>query len=127
VVDGCRTHDGLRRRPGRARLRARCLGLGYVLAARSNHLLTLGSGCRPGREPTKGIRDYDRAMTEITGDDAPDGQEAGYSTLPAPRHRYTRALSHYRCRTPQPVPSAFTIVPRYKVTVPAHGVRRARG
>jgi SRSO17 transposase len=103
------------------RQRIRCLGLGYVLAVRSNHLLTLGSGKTvtaagaaaviparawqrmPTGTGTKGIRDYDWAMIEITGDDAPDGQDAGHSALLARRHRYTRVLSYYRCWTPQPV------------------------
>ena len=104
------------------RQRIRCLGLGYVLAVRSNHLLTLGSGktmtaagaaalipARPWqRMPTgtgtKGIRDYDWAMIGVTGDDAPDGQDAGHSALLVRRHRYTRVVSYYRCWTPQPVP-----------------------
>jgi SRSO17 transposase len=103
------------------RQRIRGLGLGYVLAVRSNHLLTLGSGTTvtaaraaaviparawqrmPTGTGTKGIRDYDWAMIEITGDDAPDGQDAGHSALLVRRHRYTRVLSYYRCWTPQPV------------------------
>jgi SRSO17 transposase len=103
------------------RQRIRGLGLGYVLAVRSNHLLTLGSGKTmtaagaaaviparawqrmPTGTGTKGIRDYDWAMIEITGDDAPDGQDDGHSALLVRRHRYTRVLSYYRCWTPRPV------------------------
>jgi SRSO17 transposase len=104
------------------RQRIRCLGLGYVLAVRSNHLLALGSGKTataagaaaliparawqrmPTGTGTKGTRDYDWALIDITGDDAPDGQEGGHSALLVRRHRYTRVLSYYRCWTPQPVP-----------------------
>jgi SRSO17 transposase len=110
------------------RQRIRGLGLGYVLAVRSNHLLTLGSGKTataagaaaliparawqrmPTGTGTKGIRDYDWAMIDITGDDAPEGndapegQEDGHSVLLVRRHRYTRVLSYYRCWTPRPVP-----------------------
>lgn len=100
----------------------RGLGLGYVLAVRSNHMLTPGSGKTmtaagaaaiiparawqrmPTGTGTKGIRGYDWAMIEITGDDTPEGQEDGHSALLVRRHRYTRVLSYYRCWTPQPVP-----------------------
>jgi SRSO17 transposase len=100
----------------------RGLGLGYVLAVRSNHLVTLGSGRTmtaaaaaaviparawqrmPTGSGTKGIRDYDWAMIEVTSDDTPDGQKEGHSALLVRRHRYTRVLSYYRCWTPAPVP-----------------------
>jgi len=100
----------------------RGLCLGYVLAVRSNHVVTLGSGKpataagaaaviparawqrMPTGTGTKGIRDYDRAMIGVTGDDAPDGQDDGHSALLVRRHRCTRVLSCYRCWTPQPVP-----------------------
>jgi SRSO17 transposase len=109
------------------RQRIRGLGLGYVLAVRSNHVLTLGSGRTmiaaaaaaviparawqrmPTGSGTKGIRDYDWAMIEVTSDDTPEDQEDGHSALLVRRHRYTRVLSYYRCWTPQPVPLARLI------------------
>jgi SRSO17 transposase len=104
----------------------RALGLGYVLAVRANHCLTLGSGrsltaagaarliprgawqrMRTGHG-TKGSRHYDWAMLEVTSDDAPGGQhgerDAGCSALLVRRHRYTGTCSFYRCWTPGPVP-----------------------
>ena len=108
----------------RRAIRAR--GMGYVLAVRSNHVLTVGSGrtltaaeavkviprgawqrMRTGHG-TKGSRHYDWAMLEVTSDDAPDGHhgrhEAGRSALLVRRHRYTGTCSFYRCWTPGPVP-----------------------
>jgi SRSO17 transposase len=100
----------------------RGLGLGYVLAVRSDHRIVLGSGKAmsvaaaaaviparawqrmPTGSGTKGIRDYDWAMIEITGDDSPDDQDKGNSALLVRRHRYTRKLSYYRCWTPEPAP-----------------------
>jgi SRSO17 transposase len=100
----------------------RGLGPGYVLAVQSGHRVTLGSGKRitaaaaaatvPARAwqrmaagtGTKGIRDYDWAMIEVTADDTPDDQDEGHSALLIRRHRYTREQSCYRCWTPQPVP-----------------------
>jgi SRSO17 transposase len=105
----------------------RGLGLGYVLAVRSDHQVTLGSSRKakvtaaaasvparawqrmPTGTGTKGIRDYDWAMIEITGDDNPGDQEEGHSALLVRRHRYTRKLSFYRCWTPEPVPLALLI------------------
>jgi SRSO17 transposase len=104
----------------------RARGMGYVLAVRSNHVLTVGSGrtltaaeavkviprgawqrMRTGHG-TKGSRHYDWAMLEVTSDDAPDGHhgrhEAGRSALLVRRHRYTGTCSFYRCWTPEPVP-----------------------
>ncbi len=106
----------------------RALGMGYVLAVRANHTLTLGSGrvltaagavkliphgawqrMRTGHG-TKGSRQYDWAMLEVTGDDAPgDGRDDGRSVLLVRRHRYTGTLSFYRCWTPGPVPLARLI------------------
>jgi SRSO17 transposase len=104
------------------RQRIRGLGLGYVLAVRSSHTLTLGSGRAmaaaaaaaliparawqrmPTGTGTKGIRDYDWAMIAVTSDDTPESQEEGHSVLLVRRHRYTGVLSYYRCWTPQPVP-----------------------
>lgn len=109
------------------RQRIRGLGLGYVLAVRSNHVLTLGSDKTmtaaaaaalvparawqrmPAGTGTKGVRDYDWAVIEVAGDDAPDGQDEGHSVLLVRRHRYTRVLSYYRCWTPAPVPLARLI------------------
>ncbi len=93
----------------------RILGMGYVLAVRANHALTLGSGriltaagaarliprgawhrIRTGHG-SKGLRHYDWAMLEVTGDDAPaDGRDDGHSVLLVRRHRYTGTLSFYR-------------------------------
>src|SRR5690349_1450113 len=90
----------------RRAIRAR--GMGYVLAVRANHILTLSSGrvltaagavrliprgawqrMRTGHG-TKGSRHYDWAMLEVTGDDAPgDGRDDGRSMLLVRRHRYT--------------------------------------
>ena len=106
----------------------RALGIGYVLAVRANHALTAS----PGRTMTtaqaarlipreawhrirtghgsKGLRHYDWAMLEVTGDDTPgDGDDDGHCVLLARRHRYTGTLSFYRCWTPQPVPLARLI------------------
>jgi SRSO17 transposase len=100
----------------------RGLGLGYVLAVRSNHVAALTSGRTvtagqaaakiparawqrmPTGTGTKGIRDYDWAMIAVTGDDTPGDQEEGHSALLVRRHRYSKELSYYRCWTPQPVP-----------------------
>jgi SRSO17 transposase len=106
------------------RHRIRGLGLGYVLAVRSSHMLTLTSGktmtaaaaarlvpagawqrMRTGTG-TKGVRDYDWAMIETAADDTPQEQDEGHSVLLVRRHRYTRSLSYYRCWTPKPVPLA---------------------
>src|SRR5580704_7720443 len=87
-------------------------GMGYVLAVRANHALTAGSGramtaaqaarliprdawhrIRTGHG-SKGLRHYDWAMLEVTGDDTPgDGRDDGHSVLLARRHRYTGTLS----------------------------------
>jgi SRSO17 transposase len=114
----------------------RALGMGYVLAVRANHALTLGSGrtvtaagavrliprgawqrMRTGHG-TKGSRHYDWAMLEVTSDDAPGGREAGRSALLVRRHRYTGVCSYYRCWTPGPVPLArliATAVARWRI------------
>ena len=97
-------------------------GMGYVMAVRANHGLTTGSGrtvtaagtvkmipacawhrMRTG-SGTKGTRNYDWAMLEVTSDDSPDGHGDGHSVLLARRHRYTGQPSFYRCWTPGPVP-----------------------
>jgi SRSO17 transposase len=102
----------------------RCIrqrGMGYVLAVRANHTLTVSSGrtvtaAAAGMIParawqrmrtgsgTKGTRHYDWAMLEVTSDDTPGGHGDGHSVLLARRHRYTGTLSFYRCWTPGPVP-----------------------
>ena len=117
----------------------RALGMGYVLAVRANHALTLSSGrvltaaaavrlipagawqrLRTGHG-TKGSRHYDWAMLEVTGDDAPgghDGRDPGRSVLLVRRHRYTGTLSFYRCWIPGPVPLArliATAVARWRI------------
>jgi hypothetical protein len=103
-------------------------GMGYVLAVRANHTLTASSGramtaARAARliprdawhrirtgHGSKGLRHYDWAMLEVTGDDIPgDGRDDGHSVLLVRRHRYTGTLSFYRCWTPGPVPLARLI------------------
>jgi SRSO17 transposase len=97
-------------------------GMGYVMAVRANHGLTVGSGRAvtaagalsmiPARawhrmrtgSGTKGTRHYDWAMLEVTSDDTPDGHGDGRSALLVRRHRYTGKVSFYRCWTPGPVP-----------------------
>jgi SRSO17 transposase len=92
----------------------RVLGMGYVLAVRANHTLTVGSGqtltaaeavkliprsawqrMRTGHG-TKGSRHYDWAMLEVTSDDTPGGHhgkhDAGSSALLVRRHRLYRDL-----------------------------------
>jgi SRSO17 transposase len=113
----------------RLRRAIRGRGMGYVLAVRASHILAVGSGramtaaqaarlipreawhrIRTGHG-SKGVRHYDWAMLEVTGDDAPgDGRDDdGHSALLVRRHRYTGTLSFYRCWTPEPVPLARLI------------------
>src|SRR5262249_43268082 len=78
-------------------------------------------GPRPGRFPPppgppvgpgpgpRGTRHYDWAMLQVTSDDTPGGHDAGRSVLLVRRHRYTSALSYYRCWTPGPVPLSTLI------------------
>jgi SRSO17 transposase len=95
-------------------------GMGYVVAVRANHTVTVGSGrtvtaaAAAGMIPprawhrmrtgsgTKGTRHYDWAMLEVASDDIPDEHDGGHSVLLARRHRYTGTLSFYRCCTPGP-------------------------
>lgn len=107
------------------RLGCRELGLGHVVAVRADHRVTLPCGkattvtdaltllpdtawqrLRTGTG-SKGTRDYDWAMLAVRHDDISDGDQAahpaGESVLLVRRHRYTRTLSFYRCRSPQPV------------------------
>src|SRR5512133_1284532 len=92
-------------------------GAGYVMAVRSNYMVTLPSGRRlivktaaglvkPGMwqrmrtgSATKGARDYHWAMIEITPDDTPEGQAPGHAVLLLRRHRYTGTVSSYLCWT----------------------------
>jgi SRSO17 transposase len=96
--------------------------MGYVMAVRANHTLTVGSGRTvtaaaavrmiPARawhrmrtgSGTKGTRHYDWAMLEAASDDTPGAHDGGHSVLLVRRHRYTGKLSFYRCWTPGPVP-----------------------
>ena len=96
--------------------------MGYVMAVRANHVVSIGSGrsvtaaCAAHMIPhqawhrmrtgsgTKGTRHYDWAMLEVTSDDTPEEHDDGHSVLLARRHRYTGTLSFYRCWTPGPVP-----------------------
>jgi SRSO17 transposase len=97
-------------------------GMGYVMAVRANHAVTVSSGRTvtaaaaarmiPARawhrmrtgSGTKGTLHDDWAMLEVTSDDTPAGHSGGHSVLLARRHRYTGQLSYYRCWTPGPVP-----------------------
>ena len=102
-------------------------GTGYVLAVRSNYMVTLPSGRRvtvknaaglvkPGMwqrmrtgSATKGARDYHWAMIEVTPDDTPEGHDDGHAFLLLRRHRYTGAISYFLCWSPAPVPLAKLI------------------
>ena len=111
-------------------------GMGYVMAVRSNHAVTVASGRRltvmnaaklvkPGMwqrmrtgQATKGAKDYDWAMIEVTPDDTPDGHEPGHAALLLRRHRYTGTVSYFLCQTPGPVPLArliATAVTRWRI------------
>ena len=111
-------------------------GTGYVLAVRSNHVVSLPSGRRltvknaaglikPGMwqrmrtgSATKGTKDYHWAMIEITPEDTPDGQDDGHAVLLLRRHRYTGTVSYFLCWSPDPVPLAKLIsvaVTRWKI------------
>ena len=102
-------------------------GAGYVLAVRSNHMVTLSSGrrltvksaaslvkaamwqrMRTG-SATKGAKDYHWAMIEITPDDTPEGHDDGHAVLLLRRHRYTGTVSYFLCWSPHPVPLAKLI------------------
>jgi SRSO17 transposase len=92
----------------------RGLGLGYVLAVRSSHVVTAGSGKTmtaaaaaaviparawqrmPAGSGTKGIRDYDWATIAVTSDDTPEDQDEGHSMLLVRRHRYIGATTPRR-------------------------------
>ncbi|NKZ09094.1 IS701 family transposase [Actinomadura latina] len=109
----------------------RGLGMGYVMAVKHDHTVTLGPHTTTARKAvrligdggwqrmrtgtgTKGVRSYDWAMLAITPDDTPDrgqagdrsGDQAGCAVLLVRRHRYTRKLSYYRCFSTRPVPLA---------------------
>jgi SRSO17 transposase len=121
-VAGDEVYGGLDLRRG---IRER--GAGYVLAVRSNHSVTLPSGRRltvknaaglvkPAMwqrmrtgSATKGAKDYDWAMIEVTPDDTPEGQDDGHALLLLRRHRYTGTASYFLCWSPGPVPLAKLI------------------
>jgi len=102
-------------------------GTGYVMAVRSNYMVTLPSGRRLAAKDasllakagmwqrmrtgsaTKGAKDYHWAMIEIRPDDTPEGQDDGHAALLLRRHRYTGTVSSYLCWTPHPVPLAKLI------------------
>ena len=103
-------------------------GMGYVLAVRANHVVSIGPGRAvtaaaaarliPARawqrmrtgSGTKGTRHYGWAMLQVASDDTPDGHGDGDSVLLVRRRRYTGTLSYYRCWTPGPVPLSKLIV-----------------
>ena len=112
------------------------LGCGYVMAVRSNHMVTLARNLRlpvktacnlvkPSAwqrmrtgSATKGAKDYYWAMIEITPDDTPEGNEDGHAFLLLRKHRYTGTVSYYLCWSPRPVPLAKLIavaVARWKI------------
>jgi hypothetical protein len=112
------------------------LGFGYVMAVRSNHMVTLPSGRRltvktarnlvkPSMwqrmrtgSATKGAKDYHWAMIETTPDDTPGGHHDGHAFLLLRRHRCTGTISYYLCWSQQPVPLAKLIevaVARWKI------------
>jgi len=121
-VAGDEVYGGLDLRAG-----IRELGMGYVLAVRSNYQVTLPPGRRlavkdaarlakPGMwqrmrtgSATKGAKDYHWAMLEITSDDTPAGHGSGHAFLLLRRHRYTGTVSYFLCWSPRPVPLAKLI------------------
>ena len=111
-------------------------GSGYVMAVRSNHMVTLASRHRltvktarklvkPGMwqrmrtgSATKGAKDYHWAMIEIRPGDTPSGHHDGHAFLLPRKHRYTGTVSYYLCWSPDPVPLAKLIavaVARWKI------------
>jgi hypothetical protein len=104
-------------------------GMGYVMAVRANHPVTVSSGrtataaAAGGMIPararhrmragsgTKGTRHYDWAMLEVTSDDTPGRHDDGHSVLLVRRHRYTGQLSYYRCWTPAHIPGSVAQSP----------------
>jgi len=105
----------------------RGLGMGYVLAVRSNYTVTLPSRrsltvkdaaslLKPGMwqrmrtgSATKGAKDYHWAMIEILPGDTPEGHDDGHAFLLLRKHRYTGTVSYYLCWSPRPVPLAKLI------------------
>jgi SRSO17 transposase len=116
VYGGCDLRQSIRER-----------GTGYVLAVRSNYMVTLPSGRRvtvknaaglvkPGMwqrmrtgSATKEARDHHWAMIEVTPDDTPEGHDDGHAFLLLRRHRYTGTVSYFLCWSPVPVPLAKLI------------------
>ncbi len=116
---GDEVYGGLELRKG---IRER--GTGYVLAVRSNYMVTMASGRRltvktaaslvkPAMwqrmrtgSATKGAKDYHWAMIEITPDDTPEGHDPGHAVLLLRRHRYTGTVSSFQRWSPRPVPLA---------------------
>jgi SRSO17 transposase len=102
-------------------------GAGYVMAIRSNYMVTLPSGRRLTAKDasllvkpamwqrmrtgsaTKGAKDHHWAMIEVTPDDTLEGQDPGHGVLLLRRHRYTGTVSSYLCWSPRPVPLAKLI------------------
>ena len=60
-------------------------------------------------QATKGAKDHDWAMIEITPDDTPEGQDDGHAVLLLRRHRYTGTVSYFLCWAPAPVSLARLI------------------
>jgi SRSO17 transposase len=90
------------------RRRRTCTALARLVPDRAWHRMRTGSA-------TKGAKDYDWALLDVTADDTPttgdpadpaDPQPpgpAGHSMLLIRRHRYTRNPAFFRAWTPQPV------------------------
>jgi SRSO17 transposase len=131
------------------RTTCRVLALGYAVAVRTDHQVTLPSGRKlaaakakvlvPARAwqrmrtgtGGKGARDYDWAMLDVASDDAPDDQApTGVSVLLARRHRYTGTVSYYRCWSPHPVSLARLVgivCLRWKIEEDFQAAKQATG
>jgi SRSO17 transposase len=126
----------------------RSLGIGYAVAVRSNHQVSTPSGAMtctqalrllPARAwqrmrtgtGSKGARDYDWAMLQVTADDTPDEPtDTGVSVLLARRHRYTGTVSFFRCWSPTPVPLArlvWVVCHRWKIEEDFQTAKNAAG
>ena len=121
-IAGDEVYGGLDLRKG---IRER--GTGYVMAVRSNYMVTLPSGRRlsaknaaslvkPGMWQRMRHRPGDQRGEGLPlGDDrgpardTPDGHDDGHGFLLLRRHRYTGTVSYLMCWSPQPVPLAKLI------------------
>jgi SRSO17 transposase len=123
-------------------------GTGYVMAVRSNYMITLPSGRRLSVKKaaclvkpsmwqrmrtgsaTKGAKDYYWAMIEITPDDTPEGHDDGHAFLLLRKHRYTGTVSYFLCWSPGLVPLAKLIsvaVTRWRIEEDHQLTKQATG